>query len=69
MFDQFYHDDSKARELLTPWSYSLFITLPDFMKRQIIYNQEFGGGDINFSQLETERLIAYFVDQELKKRK
>lgn len=69
MFDQFYHDDNKARELLTPWSYSLFITLPDFMKRQIIYNQEFGGGDINFSQLETERLIAYFVDEELKKRK
>ena len=69
MFDQFYHDDNKARELLTPWSYSLFITLPDFMKRQIIYNQEFGGADINFSQLETERLIAYFVDQELKKRK
>jgi len=69
LFDDLYQNDQKAREMLTPWSYSLFITLPDFMKRQIIYNQEFGGGDINFSQLETEKLIAHFVDQELKLRK
>lgn len=69
LFEELYLDDNKAREKLTPWSYSLYITLPDFMKRQIIYNQEFGGADINFSQLETEKLIAYFVDQELKKRK
>jgi 6-phosphofructokinase 1 len=69
LYENLYKDDSFAREKLTPWSYSLMSTLPDFMRRQLIYEQEFGLGDINLSRLETEKLIAYFVAEELKIRK
>ena len=49
---------------MTPWSFSLFATLPEFMRRQIITAQQIDG-EINLSQLETEKLIAYFVEDEL----
>lgn len=62
------HDDSKLKEILSPWSFSLYITLPDFMKRQLVTEQQING-EVNLSQIETEKLIAYFVDLELKKRK
>ena len=67
--ESLYKDDAFARGKLTPWSYSLMTTLPDFMRRQLIYEQELGLGDINLSRLETEKLIAYFVAEELKVRK
>jgi pyrophosphate--fructose-6-phosphate 1-phosphotransferase len=38
------------------------------MKRQLIYEREIHG-TVKLSQLETEKLLAYFVDLELKKRK
>lgn len=69
LYENLYKDDAFAREKLTPWSYSLMTTLPDFMRRQLIYEQEFGPGDINLSRLETEKLLAYFVAEELKIRK
>lgn len=69
LYENLYKDDAFAREKLTPWSYSLMTTLPDFMRRQLIYEQEFGLGDINLSRLETEKLVAHFVAEELKVRK
>jgi 6-phosphofructokinase len=68
LYEKLYKDDAFSREKLTPWSYSLMATLPDFMRRQLIYEQEFGLGDINLSRLETEKLLAHFVAEELKVR-
>lgn len=53
---------------LTPWSYSLYETLPDFMKLQLINEQEISG-EVNLSQLQTEKLVAHFVTEELARRK
>lgn len=54
--------------LLTPWSHSLFKTLPEFMKQQLLIEREMAGS-IKLSQIETEKLVAYLVDEELKLRK
>ena len=56
------------KEKLTPWSYSLYITIPDFIKKQLLFEREVQGS-VKLAQIETEKLIAYLVDQELKKRK
>jgi pyrophosphate--fructose-6-phosphate 1-phosphotransferase len=53
------------KEKLTPWSFSLYTTLPDFLKKQLIYEREIHG-TVKLSQIETEKLLAYFVDIELK---
>lgn len=33
-------DDAEIKNLLTPWSYSLFNSLPDFFKQQILTERE-----------------------------
>jgi 6-phosphofructokinase len=53
---------------LTPWSYSLYSTLPDFLKKQLLFEREIEG-TTKVSQIETEKLISYYVDQELNRRK
>jgi diphosphate-dependent phosphofructokinase len=55
-------------ESLTPWSYSLYSTLPEFLKKQLLFEREIEG-TTKISQLETEKLIAYYVEQELTRRK
>ena len=57
-----------VRDHLTPWSYSLYSTLPEFLKRQILFEREIEG-TTKISQIETEKLMSYFVEQELAKRK
>ena len=54
--------------VLTPWSYSLYQTLPEFLKKQLLFEREIEG-TTKISQLETEKLIAYYVEQELSRRK
>lgn len=61
-------DDQYLKETLSPWSYSLFASLPDFFKQQLLMNREVEG-TIQLAAIETEKLIAYLVDEELKKRK
>lgn len=61
-------DDEVIKSKLSPWSYSLLTTIPEFMKNQLINEQEITG-DVNLSMLETEKLIAHFVSEELAKRK
>ena len=63
-----YKDEKYLKEVLSPWNYSLFIAMPDFIRLQLINEQEISG-DFNLSQIETEKLIAYFVSAELKRRK
>lgn len=53
---------------MTPWSLSLFNSLPDFFKTQILMHREIEGS-VKLAQLETEKLLAFLVDKELKERK
>lgn len=62
------NDDAEIKNLLTPWSYSLFNSLPDFFKQQMLTEREIEGS-VKLSQIETEKLIAHFVSIELAKRK
>ena len=53
---------------MTPWSAAAFNSLPDFTKKQLVLERE-ASGEIQLSQIETERLLAHLVSLELKKRK
>lgn len=57
-------DNSEISTLLTPWSHSLFNSLPDFLKQQMLIERQLSGS-IKLSQIETEKLVAYLVDEEL----
>lgn len=61
-------DEGEIKSALSPWSYSLFTSLPHFFQHQILIYREIEGS-IKLSQLETERLVAYLVSEELEKRK
>ncbi len=65
---ELFYNEELQKEKLTPWSYSLFATLPEFLKLQLLQEREVSG-QIGISKIETEKLISYFVEQELKKRK
>lgn len=66
--DRLYKDEEFLRANLSAWNFSLYNTMPDFMRLQLINEQEISG-DINLAQIETEKLMAYLVQQELKSRK
>lgn len=53
---------------LTPWSSAAFKSLPEFTKKQLVLERE-ASGEIQLSQIETERLLSHLVSKELKKRK
>jgi len=53
---------------MSPWSYALFNTFPDFTKEQILFDSD-NHGNAEISRVETEKLLAYLVGEELKKRK
>jgi len=61
-------DPAEMQKLLTPWSYSLYASLPEFMRKQLLIEREIAGS-IRLSQIETERLLAHFISKELKQRK
>lgn len=65
---QLYDNESLIKEKLTPWSYSLYITIPDFIKKQILFEREVTGS-VKLAQIETEKMVAFLVEEELKKRK
>jgi len=65
---KFYEDEGLIKEKLTPWSYSLYITIPDFIKKQILFEREVQGS-VKLAQIETEKMMAYLVEQELDNRK
>jgi len=52
---------------LTSWSRALFKSLPEFMQEQLLLERQSDGG-LQISQLETERLLSAFVEDELKQR-
>lgn len=59
----------EIKNLLTPWSSSLFKSLPEFLSQQLLIEREISAQSIKLSQIETEKLIAYFVEEELQRRK
>ena len=61
-------DKSSVVVEMTPWSAAAFNSLPDFTKKQLVLERE-ASGEIQLSQIETERLFAHLVSIELKKRK
>lgn len=61
-------NDETIKQLLSPWSYSLFASLPDFFKMQLLMNREVEGS-IKLAAIETEKLISFFVEKELAARK
>ena len=66
--EKLFLDEQSMREQMTPWSFSLFSTLPEFMRLQLLNEQQISG-EVNLSFLETEKLTAHFVAEELKRRK
>jgi hypothetical protein len=50
-----------VKEMLTPWSFSLYTTLPDFLKKQLLYEREVQG-TVKIAMIETEKLMAYLVE-------
>lgn len=61
-------EDEYVKSYLSPSSAFVFLNLPQFFKKELLLERE-TSGNIQLSQLETERLLAYFVDKELLRRK
>merc|ERR1712048_213434 len=53
---------------LTQWSRALFQTLPSFIQQELLLERQ-SNAALQMSQLETERLLAELVEEELKQRK
>merc|ERR1719336_3346169 len=58
----------KAMPALSNWSRALFMSLPSFIQDQLLLERQ-SNAAVQMSQLETERLLAELVEDELKNRK
>ncbi len=58
----------KIEERLTPACREVFLFLPKSMQEQLLFDRD-PHGNVQVSKIETEKLLAYLVDLELKKRK
>jgi len=58
----------KVLPALTHWSRALFQSMPEFIQEQLLLERQ-SNAVLKLSQIETERLIAALVDDELKHRK
>ncbi|CAL0308406.1 unnamed protein product [Lupinus luteus] len=52
---------------LSPWAFALFEFLPPFIRKQLLLNPE-SDDSSQLSQIETEKLLAYLVEEEINKR-
>jgi 6-phosphofructokinase 1 len=62
------HAEKVEEGILSPWSDSLYNVLPEFTKKQLCLTRRITG-KIELAQVQTEKLISYFVEVELKRRK
>merc|ERR1712151_77385 len=53
---------------LSSWSAALFQSLPEFIQEQLLLERQ-SNAALQMSQLETERLLATLVEEELNRRK
>lgn len=65
---QLISDQEYLQSHLSPWNYSLWTALPEFMRVSMI-NGYTSSTNLCFSHIETEKLLGYLVEAELKKRK
>eukprot|EP01015_Nassula_variabilis_P010208 TRINITY_DN1814_c0_g1_i8.p1 TRINITY_DN1814_c0_g1~~TRINITY_DN1814_c0_g1_i8.p1 ORF type:complete len:573 (+),score=117.46 TRINITY_DN1814_c0_g1_i8:66-1784(+) len=63
-----FSDPEYVKTNLTPWSAAVFNDLPEFTRKQLLLERD-TSGSIQLTQIETEKLFAHLVAQELKKRK
>lgn len=61
-------DKEFRKSKMSPWGRALFETFPEFTQKQLLIDPDHTGC-IEVSRIESEKLLAYLVDQELKKRK
>ena len=61
------NDHEYQKQVLSPWSAAVFDLCPEFFKKNLLV-ERMKKGKILYSQIETEKLIAYFMDQELTRR-
>lgn len=59
--------DNATEGILSPWSASVYNVLPEFTKKQLCIARKMHGS-IELAQIQTEKLISYFIEVELKKR-
>lgn len=52
---------------LSPWAFALFEFLPPFIRKQLILRPE-SDDSAQLSQIETEKLLAHLVEEEINKR-
>lgn len=52
---------------LSPWAYALFEFLPPFIRKQLLLHPE-SDYSAQLSQIETEKLLAFLVEEEMNKR-
>ena len=62
------NDDAFLKKYLSPWNVAIFMTLPDFAKIQLLSKRDVNG-NFNIPELETEKLFAYLINEELERRK
>jgi 6-phosphofructokinase 1 len=58
----------KVMEELTQWSRALYQSLPEFIQKELLMDRQ-SNASLQISALETERLIAELVEEEMKQRK
>merc|ERR1712194_785824 len=58
----------KVIKKLTKWSHALFQSLPEFIQKQLLLERQ-SNAALQMSQLETERLLAALVEEDLAARK
>eukprot|EP01017_Pseudomicrothorax_dubius_P042458 TRINITY_DN6933_c0_g1_i4.p1 TRINITY_DN6933_c0_g1~~TRINITY_DN6933_c0_g1_i4.p1 ORF type:complete len:461 (+),score=153.97 TRINITY_DN6933_c0_g1_i4:42-1385(+) len=61
-------DQDILHKTLTAWSAAFYQALPDFTRKQLVFERE-SSGNVFLSKIETERLLAQLVGEELAKRK
>ena len=49
------------KEKLSSWVSEFFLSLPYFTREQILMERESTTGGVQFSRIETERLLSYMV--------
>jgi len=65
---RFVNDQEFVKSKLTAWSAAIFNGLPEITRKQLVTERE-AHGTVQLSQIETEKLLAILVEEELKKRK
>ena len=60
--------DALSSKILSPWSLAVYQTLPDFIKKQLSISRKMSK-KFDIYAIQTEKLLSYLVDEELKKRK